>query len=55
MKNDYVYHILTMFLLGVITGLLMIMAYDAGYKAGIIAAWECHTDMECENLERLVK
>lgn len=54
MKKDYPYHILTMFLVGMVCGVLMLMAYNAGFKAGVIAGWECHTDMECENLERLV-
>lgn len=29
--------------------------HERGFKKGVIAAWECHTDMECENLEEMVR
>jgi hypothetical protein len=48
---------------GMSAGFLMIcvcllcysIGYDHGFKDGVVAGWECQTDMECENLERLVQ
>jgi hypothetical protein len=55
MKDLIVLDILTVVLVCALCLLSMVLGYQQGFKVGVIAAWECHTDMECENLERLVK
>lgn len=55
MKDSIVFDILTVVLVCGLCLASMAIGYQQGFKVGVIAAWECHTDMECENLERLVK
>lgn len=55
MKESLVLDILTVLLVSVLCLLSCVIGYQQGFKVGVIAAWECHTDMECENLERMVK
>lgn len=46
-----VFDILTITLLIVLVVVCICLGYQAGFNDGVTAAWECHTDMECELLE----